>query len=360
MEDRIQIEICVDSPESALAAQHGGADRVELCDNLFEGGTTPSLGSIKTARRLIDIKLHVIIRPRGGDFLYSEIEFETMKLDIETAKSLGADGVVIGLLTADGEIDEARTAELVSLAKPMSVTFHRAFDVCRDPRTALETLIELGVSRVLTSGQQANAVDGALLIAELVRQAEGRIGILACGSIDEANAAQVVAVTGANEFHFTAFEDVSSKMEFRNESVAMGSDDAPSEYTRRVATAESVRTHYQRSKRYRMIEDFYCEEVLSGKTPVEKVAETANVLAYHHTRPFWETHIVVIPKTHVSSLLTIDDNALLIELLDVVKQVAAMVVEEKRAARVLTNLGEYQDSKHLHFHVNSGKRIKQD
>jgi len=241
MPDSIQIEICVDSPESVRAAQLGGADRVELCDNLFEGGTTPSLGAIKTARRLIDIKLHVIIRPRGGDFLYSEIEFETMKLDVETAKANGVDGVVIGLLTADGTIDETRTAELVGLAQPMSVTFHRAFDVCAEPRSALETLIELGVSRVLTSGQQANAVDGAPLIAELVRQAEGRIGILACGGIDETNAAEVVETTGASELHFTAFEEILSKMEFKNESVSMGSDDAPSEYTRRVTTVDKVR-----------------------------------------------------------------------------------------------------------------------
>ncbi len=242
MAENIQIEICVDSPESALAAQLGGADRVELCDNLFEGGTTPSLGAIKMARRLLDIKLHVIIRPRGGDFLYSEIEFETMKLDIETAKEVSVDGVVIGLLNPDGDIDEERTSELVSLAYPMSVTFHRAFDVCRDPRAALETLIELGVSRVLTSGQQADALNGAAMIAELVKVSAGRIGVLACGGIDETNAAEVVETTGASELHFTAFEETPSKMEFKNESVSMGSDVAPSEYTRRVTTAERVRS----------------------------------------------------------------------------------------------------------------------
>ena len=242
MSGRLQIEICVDSPKSALAAQLGGADRVELCDNLFEGGTTPSLGAIGTARRLIDIKLHVIIRPRGGDFLYSEIEFETMKLDIETAKEVGVDSVVIGLLTGDGNIDEERTSELISLAYPMSVTFHRAFDVCRDPRAALETLIELGVSRVLTSGQQADALNGAAMIAELVKVSTDRIKILACGGIDETNAAEVVETTGASELHFTAFEEIPSKMEFKNESVSMGSDDAPSEYIRRVTTAERVRS----------------------------------------------------------------------------------------------------------------------
>lgn len=237
----LTFEICVDSPESSLAAQLGGADRVELCDNLYEGGTTPSLGAIKASRRLLDIKLHVIIRPRGGDFLYSDVEFEMMKTDIALAREAGVDGVVVGLLTAGGEIDKARTAELVELALPMSVTVHRAFDVCRDPAAALEILIELRVSRVLTSGQQANAVSGAGLIAELVHQAAGRIGILACGSIDETNAAAVVAATGAREFHFTAFEDVQSKMEYRNECVAMGSDYAPSEYVRRITTPERVR-----------------------------------------------------------------------------------------------------------------------
>lgn len=241
MPGRTQIEICVDSPESALAAQVGGADRVELCDNLFEGGTTPSVGAIKTARGLIDIKLHVIIRPRGGDFLYSDIEFETMKLDVEAAKANGVDGVVIGLLTVDGDIEEARTAELVVLAQPMSVTFHRAFDVCRDPHAALETLIDLGISRVLTSGQNQSATDGSTMMAELVKQADGRIGVLACGGIDETNAAAIIKATGATELHFTAFEEIPSQMEFKNESVSMGDDDAPSEYTRRVTTAERVR-----------------------------------------------------------------------------------------------------------------------
>lgn len=240
MPKNLAFEICVDSPESAFAAQLGGADRVELCDNLYEGGTTPSAGAIKTARRLLDIKVHVMIRPRGGDFLYSDLDFETMKLDIETAKSFGADGVVIGLLTAEGNIDADRTAGLSRLAQPMSVTVHRAFDMCRDPFQSLETLVEIGVDRVLTSGQQPSAVDGAPVIACLVKQAAGRIGILACGSIDETNAAAVVAATGASEFHFTASDQVQSAMKFRNERVAMGSDDPPSEYTRRITAAERV------------------------------------------------------------------------------------------------------------------------
>src|SRR5262245_53926414 len=141
MSQPVLLEICLDSVESAVAAQQGGASRVELCDNLLEGGTTPSAGTIALARKYIDIGLHVIIRPRGGDFYYSDVEFEVMKYDIEQAKQLGANGVVIGLLTPDGAVDVERTHALLELARPMSVTFHRAFDMARDPHEALEKLI---------------------------------------------------------------------------------------------------------------------------------------------------------------------------------------------------------------------------
>lgn len=234
------IEICVDSPEGVIAARDGGADRAELCDNLFEGGTTPSIGSVKMARRVGGIKLHVMIRPRGGDFLYSEVEFETMRTDIEAVRSSRADGIVIGVLTADGGIDKERTLDLVTLARPMSVTFHRAFDVCRDPLAALEDLVEIGVDRILTSGQHSDAVGGAETIKGLVEAAGDRIVVIACGGIDETNARDVVDQTRASEFHFAAFEEQASEMEYRNESVAMGSDDAPSEYQRRVTSAEKV------------------------------------------------------------------------------------------------------------------------
>lgn len=237
----MQIEICVDSPEGVIAARDGQANRVELCDNLFEGGTTPSIGAMKMARRVGGIALHVLIRPRGGDFLYSVVEFDTMRTDIEAARTSRVDGVVIGLLTADGNIDKERTAELVTLARPMSVTFHRAFDVCRDPFAALEDLIEIGVDRVLTSGQQADAVSGAETIQKLVEAAGDRIVVMACGGLDETNVADVIAKTGVSEVHFTAFETVESEMEFRNQSVAMGSEDAGSEYVRQVTSAEKVR-----------------------------------------------------------------------------------------------------------------------
>lgn len=241
MNSSLSFEICVDSVESAIAAQSGGADRVELCDNLFEGGTTPSFGSIAMAREMLSIKLHVIIRPRGGDFLYSDTEFEIMKRDIEAARKLGIDGVVIGLLNNDGSIDKERTKELITLARPMSVTFHRAFDVCRDPFESLETLIDLGIDRVLTSGQKANAVEGVDLIGKLVEKAADRIVIMACGSLNETNIADVISATGVKELHFTAFETVESSMQYRNDAVAMGSEDAGSEYLRNVTSAEKIK-----------------------------------------------------------------------------------------------------------------------
>ncbi len=241
MSNPISVEICVDSVESAIAAQAGGADRVELCDNLMEGGTTPSLGAMAIARELLTIKLHVIIRPRGGDFLYSETEFEIMKRDVEAAKSLGADGIVLGILDADGNVDIARTKELTDLVRPMSVTFHRAFDVCRDPLKAIDELAEIGVDRILTSGQEATAVEGLETIAECVRHASGRIKIMACGNLNERNIQKVVAATGVSEVHFTAFTDVSSDMRYRNDRVFMGGTLRPPEYSRAVTASERVR-----------------------------------------------------------------------------------------------------------------------
>lgn len=219
------LEVCVDSVESALAAEAGGADRVELCDNLVEGGTTPSAGAIKAARERLSIKLHVIIRPRGGDFLYSDIELDVMKRDILTAKDLGADGVVIGVLNADGTIDRDHTRELVEIARPMSVTFHRAFDMTRDPFEALETLVDLGVDRILTSGQEPVAEKGVELIGELVERAGERITIMACGEIREGNVREVVQRTGVSEIHATGFVSRESAMAFRNERVYMGGAD---------------------------------------------------------------------------------------------------------------------------------------
>lgn len=234
------IEVCVDSVESALASQEGGADRVELCDNLFEGGTTPSAGSIALARERLKIGLQVIIRPRGGDFLYSDLEFAIMRRDIETARALGADGVVIGLLTADGDIDVPRTQTLIELARPMNVTFHRAFDVAREPFHALETLVELGVDRLLTSGQDESVVEGAELIAELVSRAAGRLIVMPGGGFSERNVARIVAQTAAREIHVTGFARVESGMRFRNSRVFMGGTLRPPEYQRAVTNSAII------------------------------------------------------------------------------------------------------------------------
>lgn len=240
MNKNINVEICVNSVESAVAAQKGGADRVELCDNLLEGGTTPSAGSIEIARKLLNIKLHIIIRPRGGDFLYSDTEFEIMKRDIETAKSLGADGLVFGILDENGNIDKDMTKELIELSRPLTVTFHRAFDVCRDAFQALEDLISLGVDYVLTSGQEATAIEGADLIAELVRCAGNRIKIMGCGNLNERNIAKFVEKTKVKEVHFTGFGEVQSQMKHRNNQVFMGGTLRPPEYFRDVTDAQII------------------------------------------------------------------------------------------------------------------------
>lgn len=237
---KVFLEVCVDSVESAKAAELGGADRVELCDNLVEGGTTPSAGTIAVARENLAIKLHVIIRPRGGDFRYSSTEFEVMKRDINSAKNLGADGVVIGILLPDGTVDAERTRELVNIARPMSVTFHRAFDMTRDPFEALESLIGLSVDRILTSGQQATADKGVGLIHRLVERAGPRIVIMACGEIREGNVGAIIAATGVCEIHATGFVEKESEMIFRNQSVYMGGEDLAAEYSLKVTDAAKI------------------------------------------------------------------------------------------------------------------------
>ena len=208
------IEICANSAQSCVEAEAGGAKRVELCAGIPEGGTTPSYGEIKTAQALTStIDINVIIRPRGGDFLYTPAEIDAMLLDIELCKQLKVHGVVFGCLTKEGDIDVPLMRRLMEAAKPLSVTCHRAFDVCRDPFAALEQLIELGCDRILTSGQQSDAVKGIPLIAELVRRADGRIIIMPGCGVRENNIAKLEAETGAKEFHTSARSIVYSKME---------------------------------------------------------------------------------------------------------------------------------------------------
>jgi copper homeostasis protein len=236
------LEVCVDSVEAAMAAQKGGADRVELCANLLEGGTTPSVGAMKTARRCVDIGLQVMIRPRGGDFCYSKVEFEVMKLDIEAARDAGADGVVIGILKPDGSVDGPRTRELIELARPLSVTFHRAFDMSRDPYDSLKTLIRLGADRILTSGQEPSALEGLDLIADLVGKAGDRIIIMPGGGITEKNFGKIAEGSGARELHIAALSIMDGPMRFRNTRCFMGGELRPPEFG--VSTTDPARVRH--------------------------------------------------------------------------------------------------------------------
>lgn len=236
-----QFEICTNSVESCIAAQTGGANRVELCAGIPEGGTTPSYGEIAVARQwLTETKLHVIIRPRGGDFLYSPIEIKTMLKDIEMAHQLQVDGVVFGCLTAEGEIDMPVMQELMAASRGLSVTFHRAFDVCRDAGKALEQIIELGCNRILTSGQQPNAEAGIPLLKELQEQAAGRIILLAGCGVNEHNIHRIASGTGISEFHFSARESLISGMQYKNQAVSMGGTVHINEYERNVTTVKRV------------------------------------------------------------------------------------------------------------------------
>ncbi|MGN7989442.1 copper homeostasis protein CutC [Pedobacter sp. 22226] len=219
------LEVCANSYASALAAQNGGAKRAEFCDNLAEGGTTPSYGQLALAKKNLHIEIWPIIRPRGGDFLYSDTEFELMKEDIKICNSLNCEGVVIGILKADGTIDKERCAELIELARPMDVAFHRAFDMSNDMDQALEDLIELGIKRVLTSGGASSALLGAEKLSQLVKKANGRITIMPGAGINENNIQQLIDQTGATEFHASAKEFIESKMKFRNNESKMGSID---------------------------------------------------------------------------------------------------------------------------------------
>ena len=235
-------EICVDSVGGVRAARHARAHRVELCADLLEGGITPSLGTIRQARKVSGIALNVMIRPRGGDFLFNTDEFAAMRADIETAKAEGADGVVIGLLTAAGEIDGPRTRELVALARPLSVTFHRAFDVAAEPYPALETLIELGVDRVLTSGQEATVLEGLPLIVELMKRAGDRIIVMPGGGITARNVERIVVAAKPREMHFAALDAIESGMRFRRQHVFMGGELRPPEYDRLETSQALIRS----------------------------------------------------------------------------------------------------------------------
>jgi copper homeostasis protein len=214
---RALLEIAANSVASALAAQKGGADRIELCENLGDGGTTPSYGTIAISRDRLQIPVYVLIRPRAGDFLYAAAEVEVMCRDIEICVRLGCDGVVVGALDADGAIDMVVCRELIATAGSLGVTFHRAFDAARDSETALETVIALRCERVLTSGGHNSAPEGAESIAALIRQADGRIAIMPGGGIDLRNLPELARRSGAREFHASARRRQTSAMHYRND-----------------------------------------------------------------------------------------------------------------------------------------------
>lgn len=235
-EAKFIIEIATSDFRTTAAAVKGGADRIELCANLAEGGTTPSLGTIRQCRDAFGVALYPIIRPRGGDFLYSEEEFQVMLQDIKFCKHLGCDGVVIGMLNSDGTIDVKRTEALVTVAYPLGVTFHRAFDRCKDPRQALEQLIEIGCERILTSGQQPSVVDGVELVAELQQQADNRIIIMPGSGVRKENIKMLADKTGCNEFHSSLRGKENSKMDFIHPAFA----DSAESYTNNSIDPEEV------------------------------------------------------------------------------------------------------------------------
>ena len=240
MAEQVRIEVCVDSVASAVAAQQGGADRIELCSDLIEGGVTPSAGLIEVVRANVSIGLQVIIRPRGGDFCYTEEEVEIMRRDIALAKDLGADGVVLGMLDAEGHVDVDGTRQLVELARPLNVTFHRAFDMSADLFRALEDVCSTGADRLLTSGGEQKCLQGTETIARLAQAARGRIIIMAGGGIGHRDAASIIKRTGVREIHVGLSTAVPSPMRYRNLRLSMGKVPGR-EYERVQVLAESVR-----------------------------------------------------------------------------------------------------------------------
>jgi copper homeostasis protein len=235
------IEIVVYNIDSALRAQEGGANRIELCDNPGEGGTTPSYGTIEVVRQNLSIDVFVMIRPRGGDFHYSNYEFHAMKRDISQCQKLSVDGFVFGLLNDDGTIDKKRCKELIDKSRPLKVTCHRAFDMTRDPFEALEDCIEVGFDRILTSGQQTQALKGADLIGELVRKANGRIAIMPGSGVNENTVQEILKKSGAKEIHFSAVASKDSLMNYKNADIAgMGSDEG-AEFKLRTVDPQRVR-----------------------------------------------------------------------------------------------------------------------
>jgi copper homeostasis protein len=237
----ILIEACVDSVESARAAESAGARRLELCSNLAEGGCTPSLGMLDAILQRVAVPVMVMIRPRGGDFCYSDDEFAVMESDLQRVRERGVHGVVFGMLTLDGDIDLPRTRRMVELARPLECTFHRAFDLARDPLAALDHLIESGVARLLSSGQQPTAIAGRQCLRHLVDRAAGRIEVMAGGGVRPDHVLELVQKTGVREIHVNGAATRCSPMRFRRDGLSFGS----------VAIGDEYRTAGENSRRIR-------------------------------------------------------------------------------------------------------------
>jgi copper homeostasis protein len=238
----MKIEVVVYNIESALKALEGGADRIEVCADPGSGGTTPSVGMVEVIRQNVSVDVYAMLRPRAGDFLYSNYEFHSMKRDLWQFQRVSVDGIVFGILNPDGTVDKKRCAELISKARPLKATFHRAFDRAKDPFQALEDCIEVGFDRILTSGQRNTAQEGAQMIADLVSAAQGRISIMAGSGINEKNVSDIVRLSKVQEIHFSATSYKESQMRFVNANLrAMGSD-ADHEFQIRSVDPEIVRS----------------------------------------------------------------------------------------------------------------------
>ena len=236
----MQLEICIDSVESAIAAERGGADRVELCSDLLEGGITPSSGLISAVRRSVRLGVFVMIRPRGGDFCYADAEFAVMQEDIRWARNLGADGLVLGVLDEEARVDVPRTALLVRLAGSLPVTFHRAIDMTPDPAASVKAVLETGARRILTSGGAAKVTEGLDTVARMVAAAGDRLSIMAGSGVNPQTLGIVAEATGATEFHAALRTTLSSPVRYRKEEVTMG-DFPDREYLRFTLQEDGVR-----------------------------------------------------------------------------------------------------------------------
>jgi len=235
------LEVCCGSADFAVAAAEAGADRVELCDNLVEGGTTPSAGAVQLAAARSGVPVAAMVRPRGGDFLYSSLEFDVMLHDVDVLSEAGASGLVFGVLDAEGRVDRARSRRLIEAARPLPVTFHRAFDLSRDLVESLETLAELGVDRVLTSAGEASVLRRLDVLSELIERADGALVVMPGGGIRPHNIEQVMSVPGVTEVHIGATRRRASEMNYRREGVSMGAPYEPDEYVVEIADEERIR-----------------------------------------------------------------------------------------------------------------------